>query len=104
DFATGDFLVVARGKDGSFQPLWNIKDVAKQHYPQRDEIGRWAYHTRRAYYNGPLDVKRIIPVAPARSGHPRFIVDAVQNADGGTALGQLGVWQWTGTEAVPLLI
>ena len=28
DFGTGDFLVVARGKDGGFQPLWNIKDVA----------------------------------------------------------------------------
>ncbi len=104
DFATGDFLVVARGKDGSLQPLWNIKDVAKQHYPERDEIGRWVHLTRRAYYNGPLDVKRIIPVAPAKSGHPRFIVDAVQEADGGTALGQLSVWEWTGTEALPLLI
>jgi hypothetical protein len=104
DFATGDFLVVTRGKDGSFQPLWNIKDVAKQHYPERDEIGRWVHLTRRAYYNGPLDVKRIIPLPVARNGHPRFIVDAVQNADGGTALAQLSVWEWTGTESVPLLI
>lgn len=70
DFATGDFLVVARGEDGSFQPLWNIKDVAKQHYPKRDEIGRWVHLTRRAYYNGPLDVKRVIPLPVARNGHP----------------------------------
>lgn len=104
DFATGDFLIVTRGKDGSFQPLWNIKDVAKQHYPERDEIGRWVHLTRRAYYNGPLDVKRVIPLPVARNGHPRFIVDAVQNADGGTALAQLSVWEWTGTESVPLLI
>jgi hypothetical protein len=104
DNSTGNFLVVARGKNGNFQPLWNIKEVAERHYQERDEIGRWAHLTRRAYYNGPLDVKRIVPLSPATNGHPRFLVDAVQSADGGTALAQLSVWEWTGSEAALVLI
>jgi len=91
--STATFFVVARGEDGKFQALWNIKDVAEKHYPLGDELGRWAHLTRRAHYNGPLDVARIVALSPGADGHPRFLVDAYQSADGGTALAQLSVWQ-----------
>ncbi len=104
EFTTGTFIVVARNRDGHFQSLWDIKDVAEKQYAQRDEIGRWAHLTRRAYYNGPLDVERVIPLATAANGHPRFLIDAFQAADGGTILCQLSIWEWDGTEATPLLI
>jgi len=103
DTETGTFIVVAR-KEGHFQALWNIKDLAEKHYAQRDEIGRWVHLVRRAYYNGPLNVNRLIPIAPAANGHPRFAVDAYQSADGGTTLAQLSIWEWDGSDAHPLLI
>jgi hypothetical protein len=102
--ATGTFMVLARGPEGRFQALWDIKDLAEKHYVQRDEIGRWVYLVRRAYYNGPLDVRKVIPLQPAANGHARFLVDAYQSADGGTTLAQLSIWEWDGTEAKPLLV
>jgi hypothetical protein len=104
DTSTGTFIVVARNQDGHFQVLWNIKDLAEKHYAQRDEIGRWVYLVRRAYYNGPLDVRKTLPLRPAASGHARFLVDAFQSADGGTTLAQLSIWEWDGTAAKPLLV
>ncbi len=104
DFLTGTFMVVARGRDGQFHALWNIKDLAEKHYAQRDEIGRWMHLVRRAYYNGPLTVSRILPVYASTKGHARFLVDAYQGADGGTILGQLSIWEWDGSEAKPLLV
>jgi hypothetical protein len=104
DTVTGTFMVVARGQDGHFQALWNIKDLAEKHYAERDEIGRWVHLVRRAYYNGPLNVNNIFRIYPAANGHARFAVDAYQSADGGTILGQLSIWEWDGTEARPLLI
>lgn len=104
DSSTGTFFVLARDGGGQFHASWSIKDIADDHYPEGDEIGRWAHLTRRAYYNGPLDVETILPLAKASNGHPRFLVDAYQSADGGTALAQLSAWEWTGTEAKPLLI
>jgi hypothetical protein len=104
EFPTGTFMVVARGRDGHFHALWNIKDLAEKHYAQRDEIGRWMHLVRRAYYNGPLTVSRILPVYASTKGHARFLVDAYQGADGGTILGQLSIWEWDGSEAKPLLV
>jgi hypothetical protein len=66
--STGTFMVVARNHDGHFQALWNIKDLAEKHHAQRDEIGRWVRLVRRAYYNGPLNVDKILPLSPALSG------------------------------------
>jgi hypothetical protein len=74
-------MVVTRSAAGRFQVLWSIKDLAEQHYAKGDEIGRWMHFTRRAYYNGPLPVESVIPVAAAETGHPRFLVRAVQGAD-----------------------
>jgi len=102
--ATATFFILARGRDGRFQPLWNVKDQAEKHYARGDEIGRWAFLTRRAYYNGPLDVDKIIPLSRAANGDAPFLVDAYQSANGGTTLAQLSIWEWNGSEAVPLLI
>ena len=89
---------------GFGQTLWNFKDLAQKHYAQQDEIGRWFYLVSRSYYNGPLNVDRILPVRAAANGNVRFLVDAYQSADGGTTLGQLSIWEWDGREAKPLLI
>jgi hypothetical protein len=102
--STGDFMIVARNPNGHFQALWNIKDLAEKHYAQKDEIGRWVFLVRRAYYNGPLDVSKVLPLSPAANGHARFLVDANQSADGGTALAQLSIWEWDEAEAKPLLV
>ncbi len=104
DFPTGTFMVVAKNHEGEFQELWNIKDLAEKHYAQSDEIGRWMHLTRRAYYSGPLAVDEIQPMSPAENGHSRFLVLASQGADGGTMLHQLSIWEWTGSDAVPLLV
>ena len=104
DTSTGTFMVVARNPDGHFHALWNIKDLALRHYDQKDEIGRWAHLARRAYYNGPLDIREILTLSPATNGYARFLVDAYQAADGGTTLAQLSIWEWDGAEAKPLLV
>jgi hypothetical protein len=104
DFRTGTFMIVARNGDGHFRALWNIKDLAEKHYAQRDEIGRWMQLVRRAYYNGPLDVEKVLRLSPSRNGHPRFMVDAYQGADGGTTLAQLSIWEWDGVQANPLMV
>jgi len=104
DNSTCGFLVVARARNGHFQALWNIKDLAEKHFAQRDEIGRWVFLVRLAYYNGPLAIKEVLPLPPAANGHARFLVDAYQSAEGGTAPAQLSIWEWDGAEAKPLLV
>lgn len=102
--STGTFMIVARNRDGRFQVLWNVKDLAAAHYARKDEIGRWAHLVRRAYYNGPMDVREILPLPSTANSHARFLVDAYQSADGGTTMAQLSVWEWDGSEAIPLFI
>jgi hypothetical protein len=104
EFLTSTFMIVGRNREGHFQELWNIKEVAAEHYAQRDEIGRWQHLVRRAYYNGPLAVRKVLAFSPAANGHPRFLVDAYQGADGGTILAQLSIWEWDGAQATPLLV
>jgi hypothetical protein len=102
--STGTFMVVARDNNGHFRALWNVKDLAEKHYDSRDEIGRWMHLTRRAYYNGPLNVGMILPLPTATTGHVRFLVNAYQVADGSTQISQISIWEWDGMEANPLLI
>lgn len=104
DTSTGSFMVLARNQGGHFQVLWNIKDVAEKHYAQRDEIGRWMHLVSRSYYNGPLEVDKVLALPPTANGHARFLVLANQSADGGTILSQLSIWEWDGTQANPLLV
>ena len=44
------------------------------------------------------------PLPRAGNGHPRFFIQAYQNAHGGTFLPQVSIWEWDGKEAKPLLI
>jgi len=103
-FLTGTFMVVARNRAGHFEALWNIKQLAEKHYAQKDKIGRWMYLVRESYYSGPLSVGRLLSVPSSTDGHPRFLVDAFQSADGGTQGAQLSIWDWDGAEARPLLV
>jgi len=103
-FRSGTFMVVGRNRGGHFEALWNIKDLAEKHYPQRDEIGRWMHLVRHAYYNGPLAVDHLLPLPVGTNGKARFLVNAYQAADGGTLLAQLSIWEWDGAEAKALLI
>jgi hypothetical protein len=100
---SGTFFVVARGKDGHFRSLWNIKDVARRHYQSRDEIGYWAW-TGSGWGDGP-PIGSVGPLPAATAGQARFYVDAVSAADaGGTFRKQFSVWEWSGAEARPLFI
>jgi hypothetical protein len=102
--ATATFLVVARGTDGHFQTKWSVKPLAEQHYRSKDEIGLWAFLDSCAYYCGPLVVDKVLPLLPSERGQPRFAIDASQSTNGSTAMSQLSVWQWNGTDAENLLI
>lgn len=97
------FFVVARGLDGHFRAMWNIKDVALRHYQSRDEIGYWAW-TGSGWGDGP-PIGSVGPLPPAASGQARFYVEAVAAAEaGGTFRRQFSVWEWSGAEARPLFI
>jgi hypothetical protein len=100
---SGTFFVVARTGATGFRVPWNIKDLATEHYPSGDEIGRWAY-LDFPWNNGPL-AGSVHALPPSRSGQPRFYVDAWAMAFGGaTTPKQLSIWEWNGAAAVPLLI
>jgi hypothetical protein len=101
----GTFFVVTRTSSGQFQVAWNMKDLAHEHYAERDEIGYWAYVTfpQLLYGDGAL-IGTVSALPPSRAGHPRFYVEAVASAHGGTQARQISVWQWNGREAQPLLI
>jgi hypothetical protein len=51
-----------------------------------------------------LAINKVLLLSPSVDGHPRFLVDAYQSAEGGTTLAQLSIWEWDGPEAKPLLI
>lgn len=99
---SGTFFVIVRD-DGHFRPKWNIKDIARQRYASRDEIGYWAW-TGGGWGDGP-PTGSIGPLPPSASGRARFYVDAVAAAKaGGTFRKQFSVWEWDGAVARPLFI
>lgn len=82
---------------------WSVKTVARQHYPSRDDIGKWAW-TGSGWGDGPL-LPYLAAARASRSGHPRFVVAADTATEaGGTYMQQISVWEWNGREAVPLFI
>jgi hypothetical protein len=101
---TGTFWVISRDPSGHFQPLWNIKPLAEQHYASKDEIGLWAFLGACAYHCGPLIIDKILPLPPTGKGMPRFAVNAWQATNGGTIEAQFSVWEWNGKEAAAELI
>jgi hypothetical protein len=99
----GTFFIVARRGDGRHTVAWNIHDLAARHLASRDEIGRWAW-TGSSWGDGPL-VGHIVPLRPSRFGNARFAVDAAAAPEaGGTFEHQIGVWEWDGRKAAPLLL
>ena len=82
---------------------WDVKTVARPHLAKRDEIGKWAW-IDYGYGDGPL-LGTVYLARPNRNGNPRFYVDATTSADwGGTYAQQIGIWEWNGREALPLLV
>ena len=98
----GTFLVLDRGP-GGFQVAWRILDLAQAHIAQQDSIGHWAFRSSRGYGSGPL-YGRLHALPRDAAGRPRFLVVAIQNADGNEGMGQLGFWAWNGSQAQPLLV
>ena len=99
----GTFFVLARDASGPFTLRWNVKDLATRHEAAHDEIGYWASNAF-SWGDGPL-VGRVGPIVSSRTGKPRFSVDAHAAAiAGGTFNNQISVWEWDGSNAVPLFI
>ena len=96
----GTFFVVARNAAGRFAVAWSIRPVAARNAAARNELGLWAL-TEPMGHGGPLG-GRVSPLRPARSGRARFLIQAIAHAGFGTAVPQqIGIWEWTGSEAVP---
>jgi hypothetical protein len=99
----GTFFVVARNAAGRFAVAWSIRPVAEKNAPAGNELGEWAW-TMPAAHTGPLG-GRVSPLPPARSGRARFLIQAIAHAGLGLVVPrQIGVWEWTGSEAVPELV
>jgi hypothetical protein len=99
----GTFFVVARDAAGRFAVAWSIRPVAEKNAAAGNELGEWAW-TTPAGHGGPLG-GRVSPLPPARSGRARFLTQAIAHAGFGLDVPQqIGVWEWTGSEAVPELL
>lgn len=99
----GTFFIVTRTGARSFRVAWNIKDIAAKHYASRDEIGYWAY-VNFAYSDGPLIVSSVSRLPSSKTDTPRFYIDATAMAAAGGFPKQISIWEWNGSEAMPLLI
>jgi hypothetical protein len=78
---------------------WDLHAVAEKSPPDSALAG-WAA-TVPGVHGGPLG-GRVLALPPARSGRPRFLTNAIEHAGMGLEVpGQIGVWEWTGSEAVP---
>lgn len=96
----GTFFVVARNAAGRFAVAWSIRPIAEKNAAAGNELGEWAW-TEPAGHGGPLG-GRVSPLPPARSGRARFLIQAIAHAGFGLDVPQqIGVWEWTGSEAVP---
>ncbi len=99
----GTFFVVTRNAGGRFAVAWSIGPVAEKNAAAGNELGEWAW-TEPAGHGGPLG-GRVSPLPPARSGRARFLIQAIAHAGFGLDVPQqIGVWEWTGSEAVPELV
>lgn len=96
----GTFFVVARNGAGRFAVAWSIRPVAEKNAAAGNELGAWAW-TMPAGHGGPLG-GRVSPLPPARSGRARFLIQAIAHAGFGLDVPQqIGIWEWTGNEALP---
>jgi len=95
----GTVFAVSRALPQPFRVVWDIRAVAAKSPPD-SELAGWAA-TVPGVHAGPLG-GRVLALPPARSGRPRFLTDAIEHAGMGLSVpGQIGVWEWTGSEAIP---
>jgi hypothetical protein len=102
----GTFFIVTCSTDiPHCQVAWHIKDLAQTHYASGDEIGYWAYFSFPFIgYGGGALIGYVSELPPSKAGNPRFYIEAIAAAHGGTQSCQLSIWEWNGREARPLLI
>ena len=94
----GIVFVVSRTPRHPFAVTWDIRAPAGKG-PSRADLAAWAYVVP-GIHRGPLG-GRILALPPARSGRPRFLVEAIQHAALGLEVpGQISVWEWTGSEVI----
>jgi hypothetical protein len=99
----GTFFIVARKESGSFQVVWDIKRVAKENYPLRNELGYWA-DLPPGFHNGPLG-GHVSILPPGEAGRPRFYMDAITHPQTGSERpAQISIWEWNGREPNCLFI
>ena len=98
----GDVFIVSRTAPRPFAVAWDVRTLAAKSPPD-SELAAWAA-TVPGIHAGPLG-GRLLALPPARSGRPRFLIDAIEHAGMGLEVpGQISVWEWTGSEAVPEFI
>lgn len=94
----GTVFVVSRIPPRPFAVSWDIRTLAEKSSPD-SRLAAWAA-TMPGVHAGPLG-GRVLALPPARSGRPRFLIDAIEHAGMGLEVpGQISVWEWTGNGAV----
>jgi hypothetical protein len=98
----GTVFILSRPPSRPFAVAWDIRTAAAKSPPD-SALADWS-RTVPGVHGGPLG-GRVLALPPARSGRPRFLTDAIEHAGLGLDVpAQIGVWEWTGTTAVPEFI
>ncbi len=100
---SGTFFIVTRALAGHFQVAWRIKDLANTHAVLKDEFGYWSDLCIGCGAGFPL-LGHAKGLPSNATGFPRFYIDATEATAAGETPRQISIWEWNGTEAVPLLI
>lgn len=102
-FSGGTFFVVSSAQTDRSAAAWSIRPLAERNFALGNELGAWAFLVA-GFHDGPLG-GRVLPLPAARSGRPRFLIDAITHPSMGLETpGQISVWEWTGSQAVPEFI
>lgn len=99
-YPAGTFFVISKVGD-EFKIVWSIKDAAKTY--TKSGISDWSQERLSEKGNFPV-YGDVFKLPKCGNGNPRFYINATYAGQGMTALGQLSVWEWNGTEAVPLFV
>ncbi len=95
----GTVFVVSRTPPQPFAVTWDIRGQAAKNWLD-DDLMPWI-DTVPGVHAGPLG-GRALALLPTGSGRPRFLIEAFEHAGMGLEVpGQLSVWEWIGSEAVP---
>ena len=98
----GTVFAVSRIPSHPFAVTWDIRTQPAIAWPDAS-LMPWV-DTIPGVHGGPLG-GRVLALPPQRSGRPRFLIEAFEHAGMGLEVpGQISVWEWTGSEAVPELI